>query len=594
MFQSRLYGISAFFLACISCSLLCASNVEAKSIEDRSWSNSNPRLVQAANRRDETIEIVSHRGVVSEEIEVHVPEASFVKLHFSKFELPHGVIIEVSNPGGTEVYRYSNSWKDALTFDPLLEDGVTSFSAMSISGDTALIRVLGRHGLVRPGEHGVEIDYLMEGLPERAVVGLDDLSGTGSQTQAAEETDGPAIESVCGGDDRRDVPCFDGSNPAEVDRSRPVVKLLIDGATLCTGWRVGSGNRLLTNRHCLPNQATTSATEVWFNYQRIECGMPGVAPGLVKVPADSLLASSVALDYALFTVSEFDSISGFGHLGLDIDDGFVGDQIYIPQHGTGAPKQLSLESDMNGSGWCEIDAVNLDGYATGTDVGYFCDTTSGSSGSPVLAEDSGRAVALHHLGGCFNQGVSISLIWPEIAEFFGFVVPVGDNEDPLPNSPPAAIFSTACGGLHCEFDASSSFDPDGSISSYQWTLGDGTIATGAQISHSYASEGLFEVMLTVVDNDGEPGEGANMVAPAADFELRATSQKDRGAKSVHLTWSGALSDQVEILRAGSLLTTTVNDGEHTDYTVPKRSKSASYQLCLIGGGTCTDEVRVEF
>ena len=183
MFQSRLYGISAFFLACISCSLLCASNVEAKSIEDRSWSNSNPRLVQAANRRDETIEIVSHRGVVSEEIEVHVPEASFVKLHFSKFELPHGVIIEVSNPGGTEVYRYSNSWKDALTFDPLLEDGVTSFSAMSISGDTALIRVLGRHGLVRPGEHGVEIDYLMEGLPERAVVGLDDLSGTGSQTQ---------------------------------------------------------------------------------------------------------------------------------------------------------------------------------------------------------------------------------------------------------------------------------------------------------------------------------------------------------------------------------------------------------------------------
>lgn len=594
MFQSRLYGISAFFLACVSCSLLCTTSAEARSNEDRAWFNSNPRLVQAANRRDETIEIISHRGVMSGEVEVHVPEASFVKLHFSTFKLPDGVIIEVSNPDGTEVYRYSNFWKDALTFDPLLEDGVTSFSAMSISGDTALIRVLGRHGSVRPGEHGVEIDYFMEGLPERAVVGLDDLSDPRSQTQAAEETGEPGTESVCGSDERRDVTCYDGSNPAEVDRSRPVVKLLIDGTTLCTGWRVGSGNRLLTNRHCLTNQATTSATEVWFNYQRSECGMPGAAPGLVKVPADSLLASSIALDYALFTVSEFDSISGFGHLGLDIDDGFVGDQIYIPQHGTGSPKQLSLSSDMNGSGWCEIDAVNLDGYAPGTDVGYFCDTTSGSSGSPVLAEDSGRAVALHHLGGCFNQGVSISLIWPEIAEFFGYVVPVGDDEDPLPNSPPAAIFSTACGGLQCEFDASSSFDPDGSISSYQWALGDGNTATGMQISHGYAGEGPIEVMLIVTDNEGVPDEQTITVAPAANFELTAISRKIRGTKSVHLNWSGALADQVEILRAGNVLTTTVNDGEHTDQTLPKRSKSVSYRLCLVGGSICTDEVTVRF
>jgi PKD repeat protein len=52
------------------------------------------------------------------------------------------------------------------------------------------------------------------------------------------------------------------------------------------------------------------------------------------------------------------------------------------------------------------------------------------------------------------------------------------------------------------FDASGSYDPDGSIVSYQWNFGDGTNAAGITANHSYADDGIYAVRLTVTDDDG--------------------------------------------------------------------------------------------
>jgi len=73
------------------------------------------------------------------------------------------------------------------------------------------------------------------------------------------------------------------------------------------------------------------------------------------------------------------------------------------------------------------------------------------------------------------------------------------------NRPPVASFTesatTVPTGTPIYFNASSSYDPDGSIASYFWTFGDGTNATGVTVSHAYADNGVYTVTLTVTDND---------------------------------------------------------------------------------------------
>ncbi len=73
---------------------------------------------------------------------------------------------------------------------------------------------------------------------------------------------------------------------------------------------------------------------------------------------------------------------------------------------------------------------------------------------------------------------------------------------PPANQPPVAAFTSSCIRLACTFDGSSSSDPDGSISSYGWDLGDGNQATGPTPSHTFASAGTYPVTLTVTDNQG--------------------------------------------------------------------------------------------
>jgi PKD repeat protein len=74
------------------------------------------------------------------------------------------------------------------------------------------------------------------------------------------------------------------------------------------------------------------------------------------------------------------------------------------------------------------------------------------------------------------------------------------------NRPPVASFTetadTVLTGDIIYFNASASNDPDGSITSYFWSFGDGANATGVTVNHAYADNGTYTVTLTVTDNDG--------------------------------------------------------------------------------------------
>ena len=53
------------------------------------------------------------------------------------------------------------------------------------------------------------------------------------------------------------------------------------------------------------------------------------------------------------------------------------------------------------------------------------------------------------------------------------------------------------------FNASASYDPDGSIVDYAWDFGDNTYPSyGVVVKHGFSKEGTFEVRLTVTDNKG--------------------------------------------------------------------------------------------
>ena len=74
------------------------------------------------------------------------------------------------------------------------------------------------------------------------------------------------------------------------------------------------------------------------------------------------------------------------------------------------------------------------------------------------------------------------------------------------NSPPVASFtyspSSGNAPLNVSFDASSSYDPDGSITSYTWSFGDGGSGSGIATTHTYTNAGTYTARLAVTDNDG--------------------------------------------------------------------------------------------
>ncbi|MDQ6821651.1 MAG: PKD domain-containing protein [Actinomycetota bacterium] len=78
-------------------------------------------------------------------------------------------------------------------------------------------------------------------------------------------------------------------------------------------------------------------------------------------------------------------------------------------------------------------------------------------------------------------------------------------------------------GQSVAFDGSSSSDPDGPITSYSWTFGDGTTGTGATPSHVYASYGAYSVTLTVTDGDGQTASATQQIVvhalPVARFAV---------------------------------------------------------------------------
>jgi len=349
--------------------------------------------------------LLSHLGGSRSQV-FHYLGAPYVKVHVARAILLPGDYLTVADPVGIEVYRYDREQLAAGRW------------AMSVTGDTAVVTL--HPGLVDPfgmrsvvAGLGVTIDKVARGYtPAEVQARGDTVRGTprSGRTPPAGHVD----ESVCGRDDKSDAVCYRETDPVLYRRSKAVARLLINGIELCTGWRFGPDNRMLTNNHCIAEDRDAEDTEVWFNYQCATCDGYAVFRS-TKVWASDVLMTDEVLDFTLFTVDSFERIKKFGYLEAELGRVSKGQKVYIPQYPRGEPGMIATASDEDTSGNCAIDDPADTGYDEATDVSYYCDTEGGSSGSPVLSRTSNKVIALHHFGGCLNYGVRIDLIQRRIS-----------------------------------------------------------------------------------------------------------------------------------------------------------------------------------
>jgi len=117
------------------------------------------------------------------------------------------------------------------------------------------------------------------------------------------------------------------------------------------------------------------------------------------------------------------------------------------------------------------------------------------------------------------------------------------------NTSPQAIIAngpfSSVTGSNIAMSSAGSTDPDGSITSYQWSFGDGATSSSANPTHSFASAGTYTVQLTVTDNEGATdtaSTSANVTAAGTGFN--ATSHYyDKGEFDFNYTnYETAFSD----------------------------------------------------
>jgi PKD repeat protein len=129
-----------------------------------------------------------------------------------------------------------------------------------------------------------------------------------------------------------------------------------------------------------------------------------------------------------------------------------------------------------------------------------------------------------------------------------FVVP--SSSAPVNQPPVASAVATPTSGiapLLVTFDGSGSSDPDGVITAYAWTFGDGGSATGPTTSHTYQNAGTYSVSLSVTDNQAATRTttlstvvNAAPAAPTAPSNLTVSAGSGR---VVTLKWTDTSSNE---------------------------------------------------
>jgi lysyl endopeptidase len=377
----------------------------------------------------ETLHPYKGRGLVFEQV-FHNPNSGYIAVHFSAFDLAPGDYAEISSPDGKFYYTYREKGKAVRGGEAV----INNFWATHIPGDTAIVRLYSHS---RRGGWGFSIDKWVAGYETHIIEAL--LTGMDSFDAQ--------VEAICNSDDKEWAKCYEGTTM--YDKGRAVARLLMNGSSACTGWLIGSEGHVMTNNHCVGSQSTADNTDFEFMAEGATCTTNCASwlacPGIVEASSGTLVKTDSALDYSLILLPT-NITSTYGYLQLRDTLPTIGERIYIVQHPGAWGKQLAVWSDVDG-GYCNVYGTNQPPCTGGPgDIGYYCDTAGGSSGSPVLAYSDHLVVSLHHCATCPNRGLPI----PDIISHLGSALPNDAIGGGTPPDPPAAPTNLTANATACD------------------------------------------------------------------------------------------------------------------------------------------------
>ncbi len=218
-------------------------------------------------------------------------------------------------------------------------------------------------------------------------------------------------------------------------------------------------------------------------------------------------------------------------------------------------------------------------------------------GEGLVAEiDLGRAFYGETVAGDWTLTVADE-VRLDRATFAGWTVTFDGVGSKAPAAP-ATEFSYVAEGLMVNFTDLST-DNNNDIVSYAWDFGDGSTSTEQSPSHTFASDGSYEVSLTATDaREVSTTRTKTVWAAASSLELTVPRQylSRRGTLRNKLVWSGSAesAETVSIIRNGVEIASDVaNTGKYTDSERRVKETSFDYQVC-DSDGVCSPKVLVEF
>jgi len=176
-------------------------------------------------------------------------------------------------------------------------------------------------------------------------------------------------------------------------------------------------------------------------------------------------------------------------------------------------------------------------------------------GDGTISGWQGGPVAFHAYAEPGTYSVTL-----EVRDSSGDQSPLVTHQVAVRNNLPVAAFTVTPGTVARNsialFDASTSSDIDGRVTTWEWEFGDGASALGTFALHAFASPGAYLVTLRVTDDDGGQGtstaavtvgnlgpqivlrtpEGPQVSVPSGSRQTFAVTATDPEGDTLHYSW----------------------------------------------------------